>query len=285
MIFDIIKLKKLIIITIMVIGLLLFLYLQNNMLTTTNITVQSNKLPKAFDGYTIVHLSDLHGKSFGKDQETLVKKIKAVQPDLIVFTGDLIDSRRYYEEHSITLMREITKIAPVYYVAGNHEGRSGKFDGLEKALLDTGVKVLRNTYETIIEEQEGIYIIGIDDPVLYYLESYQDNSIKNIIGEAIEGTPKEDGFKILLSHRPEMFSLYSKCDIDLIFSGHAHGGQIRLPFIGGLIAPHQGVFPKYTSGKYIKNSSVMIVSRGLGNSIFPQRLCNRPEIIVVKLMN
>lgn len=283
MTWEIMQFKKKIIIFTIIIAILLFLYLQNNMITTTNITVQSSNLPKTFNGYKIVHLSDLHNKTFGKGQKSLIRKIKKTKPDLIVFTGDLIDSRRYNEEPSIKLMKEITKIAPVYYVSGNHEGRSGKFNELEKGLLESGVNVLRNTNKIIKRGEESIYIIGIDDPVLHHFDSYRDDTINNIIEVATDNIPNKDGFKILLSHRPEAFSLYSRYGMNLIFSGHAHGGQIRLPFIGALIAPHQGLFPKYTSGKYTQGLSAMIVSRGLGNSLFPQRLFNRPEIILVEL--
>jgi len=283
MTWEIIQFKKKIIISTIIIAILLFLYLQNNMITTTNITVQYSNLPKTFNGYKIVHLSDLHNKTFGKGQKNLIRKIKKTKPDLIVFTGDLIDSRRYNEEPSIKLMKEITKIAPVYYVPGNHEGRSGKFNELEKGLLESGVNVLRNTNKIIKKGEESIYIIGIDDPVLHHFDSYRDETLNNIIEVATDNIPNKDGFKILLSHRPEAFSLYSRYGMDLVFSGHAHGGQIRLPFIGALIAPHQGLFPKYTSGKYTQGSSAMIVSGGLGNSLFPQRLFNRPEIILVEL--
>ncbi|SDK91364.1 hypothetical protein SAMN05660472_02235 [Natronincola ferrireducens] len=279
------KINKATIFFILMINLVLFLYFQNNMITTREITIQSYKLPQVFENYKIVHLTDLHGKSFGKEQKTLVKKIKKAQPDLIVFTGDLVDSRRYNEEHSIKLIKEITEIAPVYYVTGNHEWRSGRFETLEKTLVNSGVKVLRNTSDKIEKQQDEIYIIGIDDPVSYYTINTEKNTVENALDISTKGIPSDGSFKILLAHRPELFDLYSQYNIDLVFSGHAHGGQIRLPFIGGLVAPHQGFLPKYTSGKYMEGNSIMIVNRGLGNSIFPQRLFNRPEIIVVRLIN
>lgn len=275
--------KKLITIAIIFIGLLLFFYLQNNLIHVTDITIQSPKLSKTFDGYKVVHLSDLHGKSFGKNQKSLVKKIKDLQPDLIVFTGDLVDSRRYKEEDSIGLIGQITELAPVYYVTGNHEWRSRSFSTLEKALIDNHVHVLHNTFDRIKKDKDEIYILGVDDPSLRDSWMDEEETMKDHIEFSMKELPEEDGFKILLSHRPELFSLYSEYNIDLTFSGHAHGGQIRLPFIGGLVTPHQGFFPKYTAGMYTKNDAILIVSRGLGNSIFPQRIFNRPEIVMVTL--
>lgn len=265
--------------------LILFLYFENNTITINKITISSNRIPGQFNGYKIVHLSDLHGKSFGENQDKLVKKIKEAYPDLIVFTGDLVDSRRYNEKNSIGLMKQLTKIAPVYYVTGNHEWRSGRFFELQEALIENGVKVLLNSFDKIKRGKDTIHIIGIDDPSSDYEGHREDQITKDRIEFAMAGIEKENAFTILLSHRPEKFALYSLFAIDVIFTGHAHGGQVRLPLIGGLVAPHQGLFPKYTSGKYTKDSSVMVVSRGLGNSIFPQRIFNRPEIVVIKLLN
>ena len=138
-----------------------------------------------------------------------------------------------------------------------------------------GVKVLRNSSDKIKKAGENILLMGIDDPT--FSDSYENNSDSKIVEE------EQSGFKVLLSHRPEQFPVYAKRNIDLTFSGHAHGGQIRLPLVGGLVAPNQGVFPKYTSGIYYKDSLAMIVSRGLGNSIFPQRMFNRPEIVATTL--
>ena len=219
----------------------------------------------------------MHGKRFGSNQSSLVSKIKKERPDLIVVTGDSIDSRRYDETSSIELFSQIRELAPVYFVAGNHEARSGKFDGFEARLRETGIKLLRNESFYLEKGPSKLLVIGIDDP-----------GFKNLSLETISDmiTMDEDSsFKILLSHRPELLDLYSKENIDLVFSGHAHGGQIRLPLIGGLLSPHQGIFPEYTSGLYRKENTNMVVSRGLGNSLFPQRIFNRPEIITVILKN
>lgn len=260
-----------------------FLHFENNFITITKITVESPKVPNTFDGYKIVHLSDLHSKEFGKEQKNLVKKIEDAQPDLIVFTGDLIDSRHFDAEVSLELIRQIAKIAPTYFVTGNHEWWSGKFEFLEKVMKENNVHVLRNTCDRISKGKDSIYITGIDDPVSTQATYEETVVVENEIKQAVKEIKERDVFKILLAHRPEMLPLYSEYGFDLVLSGHAHGGQVRLPFIGGLIAPNQGFFPEYTSGEYKRGNCTMIVSRGLGNSIIPQRLFNHPEIVVLTL--
>ncbi|MEH7239391.1 metallophosphoesterase [Bacillus sp. JJ1562] len=258
--------------------LIFFFYFQNNSIVTSEYIISSDKLPQKFNEYKIVQLSDLHSKSFGNDQSVLVKKVKKLKPDLIVFTGDLIDSDRYDEKPSLILMERLVQIAPVYYVTGNHEWWSGKFNTLEDKLKSIGVQVIRNTVEEITIGTDKIQIAGIDDPANVERAKTEENFTNAI--EEIEG---EDNFQILLSHRPEMLSFYSEDGFDVVFSGHAHGGQFRIPFVGGLIAPDQGLFPKYTSGKYKSGNTTMVVNRGLGNSIIPIRVFNRPEIVVVTL--
>lgn len=260
-----------------------FLHFENNFITITKITVESPKLPNAFDGYKIVHLSDLHSKEFGKGQKNLVEKIEDAQPDLIVFTGDLVDSRHFDAEVGLELMRQIVKIAPTYFVTGNHEWWSGKFEFLEKVMKENNVHVLLNTCDRIGKGKDGIYITGIDDPASTQAIYEETKVVENEIKQAVKEIKENDVFKILLAYRPEMLPLYSEYGFDLVLSGHAHGGQVMLPFVGGLIAPNQGFFPEYTSGEYKRGNCTMIVSRGLGNSIIPQRLFNHPEIVVLTL--
>lgn len=257
-----------------------FLYGENNLVTVNYLTLNLNNLPAAFSGLKIVHLSDLHGKSFGKNQRAIVDKMEAVKPDLIAFTGDMIDRRHGGAEAGLELLDRLAKIAPVYYVTGNHEGWAGNFSTLCSQLEKRNVKVLSNTHHRLCRGKDTIYILGIDDPALQPKPYGEAEPVTSRLKAALEGT---DGFTILLAHRPELIETYSHLGIDLVFSGHAHGGQIRLPFIGGLVAPGQGFFPRYTSGIYREGSSVLVVSRGLGNSVFPQRLFNRPEIVVVTL--
>lgn len=258
-----------------------FIWFQNNAITVTKSEISSSTIPAAFDQYKIVHLSDLHNKSFGKKQERLVRKVRKLQPDIIVYTGDLIDSNRAGDEAGLILMEELTVVAPVYYVTGNHEWWSETFSSLESSLEDIGVKVLRNEHDALVKGNDQIVIAGIDDPAYDGRRTERETAEEDIV-KSTDGIVK-DSFTILLSHRSELFPLYSKRDLDLVFAGHAHGGQFRIPFIGGLVAPDQGFLPTYTAGKHELNHTVMMVSRGLGNSIIPLRLFNRPDIVAVTL--
>ncbi|MBK5242813.1 metallophosphoesterase [Clostridium sp.] len=280
------KKKRLFICLSVLIIMALFLYYQNNSIGVTSIELELDSLPQSFDGFKIVQLSDLHSKMFGENQHELVSRVKEARPDIIFFTGDLVDSKHYEEQPGLELMEQIVKTAPVYYVTGNHEFWSGRFSSLEKKLQELGVKILRNTRESVEKNGEKIDVIGVDDPAANSSQQNNDDGefISNEIQKSLNGNEKQK-FTILLSHRPELLSTYADFNLDLIFSGHAHGGQVRLPFIGGVIAPNQGIVPKYTAGKYHLKNSVMIVSRGLGNSIIPQRIFNRPEVVVVKLVN
>ncbi|MFT8322045.1 MAG: metallophosphoesterase [Bacillus sp. (in: firmicutes)] len=211
-----------------------------------------------------------------------MEKVRQLKPDIIVFTGDLVDSEKYNEKTSLALMKELLSIASVYYVTGNHEWWSGNFETLEKKLQDTGVVVMRNLHAVIQKGDDKIQLLGVDDPAIADGDS-KEELVEREIQSAMKGVEKKEKFTVLLSHRPELLSLYERYKMDLVLSGHAHGGQVRFPFIGGLVAPDQGFLPKYTAGKYKKGDTTMIVNRGLGNSIIPQRLFDRPEIVEVTL--
>jgi predicted MPP superfamily phosphohydrolase len=231
----------------------------------------------------ILHLSDLHNKVFQQNQKSLIRKIKKINPDIIVFTGDLIDKFKYDEKAAFTFIDMISDIAPIYYVTGNHESASGKFNILESKLKSKGIHVLRNENAIINRSGDNIVIAGIDDPCFRKMPDNDHDKVFELnLKDSLKNAPKNT-FKILLAHHPEMFTLYSKYNFDVVFSGHAHGGQFRIPFAGGLYAPDQGYFPEYTSGKHSLNNSSMIVSRGLGNSVIPQRIFNMPEIVVLTL--
>jgi hypothetical protein len=256
-------------------GSIVFLYNENNKIGITKLEMNFKTLPADFDGYTILHISDLHNKEFGKNQKRLVSQIIAVDPDLIVITGDIIDSRDYNEEISLSLLTQIQSIAPIYFVTGNHEARSHQFDSLAEQLKET-TKVLRNESNHLKLNNSEILIIGVDDP------AFGNEAIDQVLNRMTDEI--NNNFTILLSHRPELLNTYAKGAIDLVFSGHAHGGQIRLPIFGGLVAPNQGLLPKYTNGVYTEGNTRMVISRGLGNSIFKQRIFNRPELVVVTLI-
>lgn len=250
-----------------------FLYWQDNAIVCSQL-VYTKHVPKAFDGYKILHISDLQNKVFGKKQQTLLYKAECSAPDCIVITGDLIDRNRTNIQAAMDLIHGLVTIAPVYYVSGNHEHQSGQYDNLVELLVEEGVTVLDNGKSIIQRGEDRMVLLGLADKSVnpYY------NSVLRMLSK--EHT---NDFTLLLSHRPELFSDYVKHHISLVCSGHAHGGQIRLPFIGGLFAPHQGFFPKYTAGMYTEQDTTMVVSRGLGNSTFPFRIGNRPELVVITL--
>lgn len=238
-------------------------------------------LPKSFSNFKIAVISDLHNAKFGKDNDSLTALVEAQSPDIIAITGDLVDSSRTDIKAAVDLVRALSKIAPCYYVTGNHEAWLGEqYAVLEAQLLDEGVVVLRDEVVALTRGDETIQIAGLDDPDFTDRNSalYSD-----IIETRLESMALTDDYSILLSHRPETFESYVNSGVDLILTGHAHGGQFRLPFVGGIIAPNQGLFPEYDSGLYCSGSTRMVVSRGIGNSIIPFRVNNRPEIVLIEL--
>jgi len=259
-----------------------FLYRENNQIDTTAVTVQSDKLPAAFNDYKILQIADLHGKSFGSRQKVLLKKVNKLQPDVILMTGDLIDSRRNGEEEALQLMKQLIPDYPVYFVTGNHEVRLNLT--ILPKLERLGVTVLRNTSVPLERDGQFIELLGIDDPTTTrWSEGLQEpDGIRQSLDQA-QSTADPRAFQLLMAHRPEYLPLYAERKVDLVLSGHAHGGQIRLPFTDGMYAPGQGFFPELTAGQHTMENTRLIISRGLGNSLFPFRIFNHPELIVVTL--
>ena len=217
-------------------------------------------------------------------QIQLIQLLSQTDPDVIVITGDLIDSRKTDIEIALEFARQSIKISPVYYVSGNHEARVREYEDLKMGLAEAGVVILENQKVRITRGGESITLMGIDDPS--FQEDYLFGDAESVARQVITDLQNEsDGYTVLLSHRPELFDLYVDTGMDLVLSGHAHGGQFRLPFIGGLVAPNQGFFPEYDAGLFNEGRTTMIVSRGVGNSIIPIRFNNRPEIILVTLSN
>jgi hypothetical protein len=275
--------RKIVTFALLVIGLILFCYWQNNSIVITESEYVNQKIPKEFEGYVIAHISDLHNKEFGKKQKRLLKKLKSTSPDIIVITGDLVDRRKYDLNKAMSFVEGAVKIAPVYYVSGNHEAWSNRYETIRSSLREAGVQVLDDSATEMSVGGSSIRLLGLSDPD-FLTSHYRDGTNTSRIEDYLHRWSSDERFQILLSHRPELFDRYVKYNMDLVFSGHAHGGQFRLPFLRrGLVAPDQGFFPKYTSGCYTKNGTTMFVSRGLGNSIIPIRVFNRPEILVVTL--
>jgi len=259
-----------------------FFSFENNDIVVSKFTYAGDKVPQAFDGFVIVQISDLHNKRFGTKQKRILEKLAAANPDLIVVTGDVLDHRRYDLTPVMELMRGAMELAPVVYVSGNHEESTGRYGEIKETLLSMGVTVLDDASFIVSRGDDTVTVLGVLDPA-FSKRAQRRKTDASDMGCFLKAREIEDGFKILLSHRAELLALYAEAGMDLVFSGHAHGGQIRLPFIGGLYAPGQGVFPKYTSGRYDAGDTAMYVSRGLGNSVFPLRIFNRPELVVVTL--
>ena len=254
----------------------------NNQIELTEYIITSSKVPESFTCFEIAQVSDLHNAELGEENSKLLELLSEAEPHIIVLTGDLIDSRHTDIEIALDFAGKAAQIAPVYYVSGNHEARVPEYEELKMGLTEAGVTVLENQKVQITRDGESITLMGIQDPS--FRTDYLFGDAESISWQAISGLQNEsDDFTVLLSHRPELFDVYVDTGIDLVFSGHAHGGQFRLPFIGGLVAPNQGFFPKYDAGRFDEGNTTMIVSRGVGNSIIPFRINNSPEIVVVEL--
>ena len=233
------------------VALVIWIAWGNTALELNSYTISSSKLPECFHGYRITHVSDLHNAEMGKDNEKLLAMLRDADPDMIAITGDIIDSRNTDIEVAVQFVQEAVKIAPCYYVTGNHEARVDEYGELKAGMEAAGVTVLEDERTEISLEGDTITLIGVNDPS--HQTDYLFGDSETVMSTKLEELRTEnDGFTILLSHRPELFDTYVDQDVDLILSGHAHGGQFRLPFIGGLVAPNQGFFPEYDAGLYKK---------------------------------
>ena len=253
----------------------------NTALELNRYTISSDRLPEAFDGYRIVHVSDLHNTEMGKDNEKLLDMLWEADPDIIAITGDIIDSRNTDIDVALQFTKTAMEIAPCYYVTGNHEARVSEYDELKEGMIELGVVVLEDGRIELEQSKETITLLGVNDPS--FQTDYLFGDSETVMQSKLQDIIKEDTYTILLSHRPELFEVYTESKVDLVLSGHAHGGQFRLPFVGGLVAPNQGLFPKYDAGLYTEENTNMIVSKGIGNSILPFRFNNRPEVILIEL--
>lgn len=254
----------------------------NTALVTADVLVCSNGIPEAFDAYKIVQISDLHDAQIGENNEKFIAMTAETEPDCIVLTGDFVDSSRFHPERSLSVAESLVKIAPVYYVSGNHEAilPDEDYQALTDGLRALGVCVLEDESAELTRDGQSIRLIGLTD-IGFHPGTLEEK--KDALRTALSALLPEDEFSVTLAHRPELMDVYTECGAPLVLSGHAHGGQIRLPGIGGLIAPGQGLFPKYTEGKYEENGTTLVVSRGIGNSVLPLRVNDRPQIVVVQL--
>ena len=273
---------------ILTIGIVFFLFLfgwalyENKALQVMEYEIDCSSHPE-LARFTIVQISDLHNEEFGEGQKKLFNMVSECNPDIIAITGDFIDCRNPNVDIAMEFIDGAVNIAPVYYVPGNHERWVSKeYKDLCQQMEEAGVNLIAEAQKTIIYNNKEIICMGIKDPDFY--DATETDKKKILTKEVItEFEYTEEDFTLLLSHRSELFDIYTEARLDLILTGHAHGGQFRLPFIGGLAAPNQGLFPKYDAGVFLENDTHMVVSRGIGNSIIPLRFNNPPEIVVVKL--
>ncbi len=266
-----------------------FCYYQNNKISITKLKVKSNVNKRV----RIAQISDLHSKEFGKNNNTLYKVIIEQEPDIIVATGDLIDSNMKRINEIIEFCSRLNKRVPVYYILGNNEMRCSRVNEIVEKLKQKNINVLENEIATIKIKDNIINILGlaekrVDKGEMFYSKINSRYEIENV-DSLFRKLENLIGIKIVLSHYPENYEYvgdysYSKYNFDIMFSGHAHGGQFILPGLGGVFAPGQGLFPKYYKGIYGKKNK-LVVSRGLGNSGFPLRLFNRPDLVIVDIVN
>lgn len=266
-------------IAVIFVAVILWIAWGNTALELNTYTISSAQLPSAFNGYRIAHVSDLHNAQMGKDNERLLIMLREAEPDMIAFTGDMIDAQRTDVDVTLKFIIKAMEIAPCYFVKGNHEFATPFYIKLKQGMEAAGVVLLEDQRVELSLGDDSIALLGLNDPAG---SQFSDSLTATNIMLAYLGV-ESDAFTILLSHRPEPFPVYVSNGVDLVLSGHAHGGQLRLPFVGGLFAPDQGFFPEYDAGQYTEGNTNMIVSRGIGNSSFPFRINNRPEVILIEL--
>ncbi|MCB5395811.1 metallophosphoesterase [Intestinibacter bartlettii] len=276
--------------------ILMYLYIKYNVntLEVTKYVVENKKVPKEFDGYNIVQISDLHSKLFGENNKKLIQKIKSLNPDIVVVTGDLIDGENNNYNVALDFMKEISKLYRVYYIIGNHEQKSlikkykDEYKDYFNKLHQIDFVNLDNNKVEIVKGDSNINLYGLTVPYSCYKYLFDNQETTSIDIDFLEeklGKVDREQFNILLAHTPFYFDEYEKWGADLTLCGHVHGGIVRLPLVGGLLSPDRKFFPKYDLGKYIKNKSTMIVSKGLGGSKVLIRVNCKPEIVNIKLKN
>lgn len=277
-----------------VLGTALFLKHETEALEVTKYEMKNNKIPKAFDGFKIVQVSDLHNKSFGKNNEKLLKKIDDEKPDIVVITGDLVEGDNNNFKVALNLVDELTKKHKVYHIVGNHEQKSlikkykEEYKIYFSKLSNKPIIDLNNEKVVVSKGNSNINIYGLIVPLDYYpylFKNYKNRKKsldKNFITNRL-GILNEEEFNIMLAHTPFFFEDYTNYGVDLVLAGHVHGGIIRLPIVGGVLSPNREFFPKYDFGKYEDKNTSMILSKGLGGSKVLIRFNCKPEIVSITL--
>ena len=274
------KKKRMLFLTGVILFLAVFFWWQNNGLMVTEYEYILPEEHRSLDGVRIVQISDLHNRMFDGTLEELLAQVK---PDVVLLTGDLVDRRDTDFTDGVKVARAAAELAPTYYAPGNHEASLkmvGAYERLKTELTQAGVRVLENRAESLEIGADMIQVIGLLDP------SFYDANLEGarlLLAEELARLTNEETLDVVLGHRPILLEAYAAGGGELVFSGHAHGGQVRLPLVGGVVAPDEGLFPELTEGLHQSGDTTMVISRGLGNSIAPLRLFNRPELVVVTL--
>ena len=270
------------IVALLLVALIVWTAWENTTVELNTYTIASNRLPEGFNGYKIAQVSDLHNTQMGEGNQKILDHLQTADPDIIVFTGDLVDSRKLDIEISTAFVEEAMKIAPCYYVTGNHEARLSEYGDIKAQLVALGVTVLEDTSVQLTHEGDTITLLGLLDPSFH--GAYKTAEIKKVVNSQLEKLHTDKlSYTVMLFHRPSYFEIYAEHGIDLVLAGHMHGGQFRVPFLGGLYTPSHGFFPDYDAGLYTEGDTNMIVSRGLGNSVVPIRFNNPAEVILIDL--
>ena len=269
------KVFYLVLIVVLAVLLLVELYRSNHIIDLERITVTRPNLPEGFDGFKIAHISDLHGAQFGVDNADLIAMIREEKPDIIVITGDYVDTTSRDLDMVYATARDLAAVAPCYFVPGNHEYKEG-FASIKKELERAGVTVLQNQAVEIERNGDAITLLGVDDP---------NGRADMITMEEAVRLAKQRGpdFLLMLNHRYSRAEEASALGADVMLAGHAHGGLIRLPFTDGIVGPSYKWFPKHTNGLYDIDGMALVTSRGLGNAGMTRRLFNPPHLPIIEL--
>ncbi len=275
--------KKIILIIIIavIITLIISNYISCNTIETSSYIVKSDKIPNEFNNFKILQLSDMHNKYYGENQNELIEKIDEVNPNIIVITGDMVSSKDTDYTNFFEVIENISNKYDIYYILGNHEEdlSNENINKIITKLEENNVNILNNEMQSITIGDACINIYGLSkqfktkNGIIQNIE-VMDNLLNNIDTKS---------FNILLVHNPLYFEEYEKYNVDLVLSGHVHGGIIRLPILGGMLSPNVSFFPKYNKGEYVINNSKLIVSAGIGIGRMPIRLFNNLDIPVITL--
>ena len=265
---------------------------QNFTLTVARYDVASIKIPAAFEGYKILQLSDLHSAEFGEGNQKLYQKIRKLDPDVILATGDMLNSTQDDGAVFLSLAEELAGVYPIYYIFGNHEMLVWEYHeefflNYIDRLTQLGVHVMHNQRVELTRGDEKIYLYGYDMPLRYYnSRSYLGETGGDLCAQDLRGAigmPGEGVYTVLAAHHPAFSDVYAGWGADLTFAGHLHGGVVRIPFVGGLLSPDLEFFPEQDRGMYEMGDGALVVSAGIGNSVIQFRLFNPPQLVLVTL--